>query len=209
MELQPKHSETKRCVETIPYFSMFWDVRRELASLSVLDNNNQHFSGLQRSCRQCCLRQSRNQIVGNVCVGSPRTFVPSREPPLLAGQRSSQTGAIFDPVRPEILQPCLEKPKTFSEAKQKQPAIQFQFAFPDEAKLQDDVASVTSSQFCLVAPFKPGCLHVYSRGVKVPRTNLSSNHLKTGNISSIVERNGPSERLVIPLTFCCQPLDTT
>jgi hypothetical protein len=40
--------------------------------------------------------------------------------------------------------------------------------FPVEAKLQDDVASVTSSQFYLVVPFKPGCLHVYSRGVQVP-----------------------------------------
>ena len=50
---------------------------------------------------------------------------------------------------------------------------------------------------------------VYSRGVQVPPTNSSSNHLKTENVSSIVERNGPSERLVIPLTVCCQPLDTT
>ena len=35
MQLQPKNSEKKKklCVETIPYFSMFWDVRREPVSL--------------------------------------------------------------------------------------------------------------------------------------------------------------------------------
>jgi len=85
----------------------------------------------------------------------------------------------LDPVRPESHQPCLEKPKTFLDAKQDQPAIKFQFTFPVEVKLQDDVASVTSSQFCFVAPFKPGCSHVYSRGVQVPPTNSISNHLET------------------------------
>lgn len=150
----------KRRAESILYVSTFRDVGAELTCLSVVPR----FSGLKRSWRQCCVCQSRNQIVGSVCIGACLNLVPLKGPSVLAGQRTGQTGPVLYPVRNEI-QLCSEQPKNVFRSETITTYNFISAHFQDENMLQEAVTSVTNGQFHFGAPFKSGVFTTLRAGV--------------------------------------------